>query len=461
METKQHINNFFLKMKKTFNDAVEGKTVLICALLSIIYLISGYFKWLEILVSVCALTFMCILPLQKSFCVFMFLHCFTMSNIGYDSCFMVTLIGYTLILLVKYIIGLKKGIYKQHNKVMNVILIFLTISTALSLFKSIYPGAWLYYVYFTIIYLFVAMKKEFDIKQGMNYMFGGLLTSCGLALFGLILPLFQYKIMYGGNRFSAYINNPNYLYMRALFVLSYYMFRYAGNKISHLKFGLIYVLCAIIALSTLSKTSIVMLGLITFIFIIFYLKQDFKVRIKFVGVFIGLILIIGLICFKFVQSLLDRFIEAFKGENFMNSLLTGRDEIWSLYLDAILKNPFTLLFGNGLLTKQVFVANQYGPTETHSFYLFLLYRFGILGTLAFGFVVFTIIRELKYKKPKLIATLPLIFILIESLFDNTFKCYNFTYFIFAIMILFVDQKDKQISEEQSNSTTNNNIQQNN
>ena len=45
------------------------------------------------------------------------------------------------------------------------------------------------------------------------------------------------------------------------------------------------------------------------------------------------------------------------------------------------------------------------------------------------------IKLLNKDKPKFIAYLPLIFILLESLCDNTMKCYNITYFIFAFMIL--------------------------
>ena len=446
MIAKHKCKNFFLSIKEKLVNLRSNQTFLICCLLCVIYLISGYLKWLEIGVSLCALIFMAILPIQNAFCIFMFLHSFTLSNIGHDSCFMVTLIGFCLILLVKYSLGVKNGKYPYYKKLVTIISIFYLTTTAFSIFNELYRGAWLYFTYLPMAYFFLSMRKEFNIAQGMNFMFGGLITSCSLALISLGFPKFQYDVMFY-NRFTAFINNPNYLYMRALFVLAYYMYRYANNKLSHFNFVLIFLTCSIITLSTLSKTAIVMLILITLVFSILFLKQDFKKRIKIFALFILALIAIILVCFRFIVTILDRFIDSFESQNFLNSLLTGRDEIWSLYFDAIFNSPWTALFGNGLLTKQVFVANQFGPTETHNFYIFLLYRFGILGTAFLGYIIYLLIKELKPSLPKAIAWLPLVFVLLESFCDNTMKCYNITYFFFAFMILFMEcKKDEQTSQ---------------
>ncbi|MBR6778569.1 MAG: O-antigen ligase family protein [Clostridia bacterium] len=441
MENKQKIKNFFSNLKKQIVELKSNRVFLICCLLTALYFASGFFKWIEISVSVVALIFMATLSLQQSFCIFMFLHSFTLSHIGYDSCFMVTLIGYCIILLVKYLIGVKKKHYQVYKPILIALACFYAITSLISVGKSLYMGAFLYYTYLPLAYLLFAMRKDFNIAQGMNYMFGGLMTSCAFALFSIIVPFFQYNVM-PGNRFRAFFNNTNYLYMRTLFVISYYMYRNLSNKLSNLKFITILAICTLITFATLSKTGIVILCLLIGIYLILFLKQDFKKRIKYVGIF-GLILLgICLICHNYLSLIFNRFVEAFNSKNFIRSLLTGRDEIWTLYFNAIFKSPWTALFGNGLLTEQVFVANQYGPTETHNFYIFLLYRFGIVGTIAFGYVVYLFIKYLAKDKPKFVAYLPLIYILLESLCDNTFKCYNFTYFIFAIMILFMSCNDK-------------------
>lgn len=441
MMTKQKMKDFFLNLKTSILNIKANKTVMVCILLSIIYLISGYWKWIEILMSLTAIVFMAILPLQDAFCIFMFSHSFTLSNIGYDSCFMVTQIGFCIILLVKYIIGLKKGIYQYHRKIVISIVALVSISVFISIPNNWYMGSFLYFGYFALFYLIFAMRSEFKITQGMNYMFGGLLTSCSLAALSMIFPLFQYEVIASG-RFRAFFNNTNYVYMRAMFVLTYYMSRYLHNKLSNIKFISIYLLLSIITLATQSKTGIVMLALFTLIFVTLYLKQDFKKRIKVVGILLLAAIAVCLLCSKFILSVWDRFAQSFKSDNFFNSLLTGRDIIWKRYWNAIFSNPWKALFGHGMLTEQIFIASIFGPTETHNFYLFLLYRFGIVGTCFLGYIVYLFMKELGYAKPTFISWLPLIFLLLESFCDNTFKCYNISYFICAIMILFIAQKEE-------------------
>ena len=78
---------------------------------------------------------------------------------------------------------------------------------------------------------------------------------------------------------------------------------------------------------------------------------------------------ICLICHKFIWAILQRMFEAFKSENFMSSLLTDRDEIWSIYLTKIFESPISFLVGNGMFTEQLYAASQMGPAETHNFYI--------------------------------------------------------------------------------------------
>ena len=441
------LKNNLLEMKNKIVDLKTNKTFLSCALLTVLYLISGYWKWLEIGMSLTALTFMAILPLQGSLCIFMFLHNFTLSNIGYDSCYLVTIIGYTIILIVKYWLGVKNGTYTYHKKIVNLIICFYTISTALSLFQNIYRGSWMYYVYLPIIFLLVAMRKDLNIFQGMNYMFGGLAVSCALAMFSLILPGFQY-VVFLNKRFSGFINNPNYLYMRAIFVLAYYMFRYLSKNLSLLKFCAIYSICAGITLATLSKAGIGVLALFTILFVILFLKDDFKQRIKIVGIFVLVGLVIALLGYKLIIELFERFATDFKAGNFLNSLLTGRDDIWNAYYNAITASPFKFLFGHGLLAQEVYIPAQLETRASHNFYLFLLYRFGMVGTIMLGYIIYQIIKLALNDKPRFIAYLPLIFIAVESLFDNTFKPYNITYFAFAIMILIMSVSQNKTEENQ-------------
>ena len=195
-----------------------------------------------------------------------------------------------------------------------------------------------------------------------------------------------------------------------------------------------------------------MLALITLLFVIYYLKQDFKKNIKVVGIFFLIILIVGLIGFKFILKLFDRFASDFNSGNFWNSLLTGRDDIWKAYISACFENPFKCLFGHGILAEEVFIPAQQITRASHNLYIFMLYRFGIVGCIVIAIFIYKILKQTLIEKPSLFAWLPLIYILIESLFDNTFKCYHFTYFLFAVMVLFVENgiKTSKIDKENQN-----------
>ena len=83
-----------------------------------------------------------------------------------------------------------------------------------------------------------------------------------------------------------------------------------------------------------------------------------------------------------------------------------------------------------------------------------LYRFGILGCVALGYIVYLFIKGINKKSPKFIAFLPLMWLLLESLCENTFKCYNITYFMFAGMILFQYATSNKAKEAEDNKQDN-------
>lgn len=432
-------------IKEKFNSIVSNRTIMACALLSIIYLTSGFWRWLEIGVCVCALVFFIILPLAGSLCVFMFLHSFTLSYIVYDSLYVATFILYFFVLLVKYIIGVKKHIYTFNKKIVALILGFIVISTAIGFGFRTYIGAWLYLGYLPLAYLLFSMRKDFSIHSGFNYMFGGIIATSLLALVFMHVPNFQYSV-YHSSRFMAFTNCTNYLYMRAMVILCYYMYMYLNKKLSLPKFAVIYIICALITLSTLSKTGLGVLVLFTLIFIALWLKQDFKKNLKYVMIFLSIVILLALIFYDVIYKTINRYLIAFNSDNFINKLLSGRDTIWKVYLDKCTANPFRMLFGYGLLTEELATFSSVKTYAPHNLYIFMLYRFGIVGIIAFIYIAIVFAKHFFTGKPKFIAYLPLVFMLVESLFDNTFKSYNFTYFVFAIMVLLAECEHKEPPE---------------
>lgn len=438
-----NVANNKIKLTNLLND----KVVTICFVLSLLYFISGYFNILEIAVAISVSVCFVVLPINASFCIFLFMHNFTISNIANNVGFTIIFISFVVITLIKYIIGAINGKYNVYPKIIAILSLILILSLSFSIAKPLYGGAFIYILYFPLAYLCLALKDEFNIKQGVNFMLFGLILSCCLSLIGNLLP--QYSYAMGVERFQAFSFHTNYLYMRALFIIAYYMYMVLTYQTSFKNFSFIYIFCAFVTLSTLSKTGMFLLVLFSLIFIIVYLKQDFKSRYKIlIWILIGMLVFIA-ICNQWIIELLDRFIDAFKSGNFWNSLLTDRDSIWKDYLANTFNSPVNALFGNGLLTEQPFIINQQTRRASHNLYIFLLYRFGIVGCCLIACAVYLIIKQLINEsinsptqntilthKPSLLSSLPLIWYLLESFCDNTFYSFNIMYLVLAILIMF-------------------------
>lgn len=423
--TKQKTKQFLLNL-------VKNKTLICCLILALTYLVSGYCKWVEICLPVFALFMFAFLNVNQALCVFMFMHCFTLSNLCVESLLCVTIVVFCLVMLVKYIIGVVKKQYKVYGPLLIVILSLMCASSILSLFYPFFGIAANYLTYLPIFYCIFAMRAEFDILKIMRYFTFGLFLSCALSFLCFILPKYQYHCFLG-NRYTGFVSNPNYLYMRALLVITFYMFLSLSGQLKFWKFLLVYGASAVIVLATLSKTGAGMLVLFTLVYLIISLAQDFKRRVKFAAIFVLIVLVVVAACWNFIQLVINRFL--YNNGNIINSLLTGRDLIWIDYWKASTSNVFNLLFGFGIFSQQVYVKPFHRTVASHNFYLFLLNRFGLVGIIALGIIVFLMVKQVG-KKPAKYAWLPLAWWLLEGMCDNTFKCFNIMLLVLACMALF-------------------------
>lgn len=420
------------KLKDYFKSTFTNVVVLICFALAFIYFFSAYIPFAEIFVSVLAIIFFAILPIQSSFCILFFLHNFLTSKINWDIGFTITLIGFVVVMLIKYIIGVKQNKYNVNLKIIISFAVSLTIGLFASISHQIYNGALLYLVYLPLIYLMFEMRRDLNIVQIVNYMlFGFILSNC-LALVGQIIP--NYGYYYGYQRYQAFTDNPNYLGMRAVFFAIFYFVLYFKNQTSLLNAILIYLFSGIVTLATQSKTSLLLLAVFTIIFVVLYLKQDFKKHSIHILIFVGILAVLCLCFSKMIVQIINRFIP--DKTNVLSSLLTGRDEIWLMYWNECVKSPITVLFGNGLISQEVFIPSQNVTRTSHNLYLFLFYRFGLLGCIALGVGFFFLVKELAKTKTKFISSLPLLWYLIVSLVDNTFLCFNITFLPLSLLFMF-------------------------
>jgi len=441
------------KIANSLKSTFTNKIVLICLALSLIYFVSGFFNFLEIVVSAIAIICFFFLSTQSSLCILFFLHNFLQSGIVWDVGFTVTLVGFCAVTLIKYIIGLKKKKYKLNVKVIICFGVAFLISMLASINHKIYDGALLYIVYLPLIYFMIEMREDLDITQLMNYMLFGFILSNFMAIAVDYLPNYSYFSALG-KRYKALTDNPNGLGMRAVFIAVFYISLHFKNGISFIKTLLIYLFCFVVTLATMSKTSLVLLMLFTVIFIFLLLKKDFKKNIKFFAIFLIVGLIVCLLCNDMIEKVLVRFIP--NKDNVVSSQLSGRDVIWEYYWIECVKNPITILFGNGLLSQEVIMHG--GPVTSHSLYLFLFYRFGVIGCLLLAVGFYFIIKELSKNKTKFAYSLPLIWFLLESLVENTFFSFNITFILLALLFMFekTTNSTKEENKEKLLNAQNNN-----
>ena len=149
-------------------------------------------------------------------------------------------------------------------------------------------------------------------------------------------------------------------------------------------------------------------------------------------------------CIIFRQRFVDIFERFFvyNYDTLLGMITTGRSGIWQQYAYSILESPLKLLFGFGLFSKEVVLI---GP---HNFYIFLLYRFGLLGILMLAYLVYSYFISIK-TNPRfsirycLILLTFLVIGLQESCMDE-----RFLFFVIGIALTFLkDRKPEPITDK--------------
>lgn len=425
------INSFLTKFK-------ERKTtflLIVCFCFALLYFLSGFWKWFQIGCCILAIISFLLLPINQSFCLFLFAHSFNSSIIIYDFCFAVILISFTAIMLIKYCIGLKNKKYKFHKQLGIILSVVYISSILLSIPYKVYTGGILYLCYLPLIYFFFCMREEFNIRQGIAWMFGGLIFSSAFGMLSLLFTNYQLPAMFY-ERFRGLTDNPNYIYMRAIFCICYYIHLQINNKLSNLKFYLIYFSCIIITLFSFSKTGLLLLVLFSFIYFILLCTKS-KNRLKHSLIFIGFLALTCLCLSPVLLVIMKRFTSITESSNgIITSLFSFRDHIWITYLKEWTSNPIIFLFGKGLFSAQPYIAIENSHRASHNLYIFLLYRFGLIGTLALVYCIYLVVKSKNKKYACFTAFLPMLWFILESMCDNTFKIYNIMYLVLAFMVLF-------------------------
>lgn len=173
-------------------------------------------------------------------------------------------------------------------------------------------------------------------------------------------------------RFAGLQGNPNYYTLDITIAVSALVVVMSVNKFNTI--GVLLALSLIIfGLMSASKSFLIsLIVLVVLVLLKAIFNRDIATSIKIISVF--LILILGVYIFdkEAINTYMIRF-NTDKGAD-LSEISTGRSDIWLNYIKAIFKDPYLLLFGNGLGTT---LNNGKGA---HNTYIETIFLMGIIGT---------------------------------------------------------------------------------
>lgn len=216
-----------------------------------------------------------------------------------------------------------------------------------------------------------------------------------------------------GFRFSAYFHNVNALGLYCSLCQACILTLFLTNSLNFKKWSLLLLVITLIGLSTFSK-SFMLITIITYglaITLAFIKSKNKKKFLKFAGIGIIAIVLLALVFNNYITSILKRF---YIGDNYgggLNTVTTGRLEIWKSYLKHIFSSTKYILLGCGV------TAGFVGLFTPHNFYIALLYKFGFIGILAIIIILIFIFKQNKPTK-NIHYYLPLIILLINIFFED-------------------------------------------
>ena len=224
-----------------------------------------------------------------------------------------------------------------------------------------------------------------------------------------------------GIRFSAYFNYVNSLAFYCSLCQTAILTLFLTKSLNIKKWFWLILVITFIGLCTFSK-SFILITLLTYtIFIMIgFIKSKNKknfIKLSIVG-FIS-ICALALIFNKYLFSIVTRFYTENNYGGGLNTITTGRLDIWKWYFKHITSSILYILFGCGITVNSL---NGFTP---HCFYLSLLYRFGVVGVLVIIYILIFIFKQNKTNKD-ICWYFPLSIILVnafvEDISSSLFTC---------------------------------------
>ncbi len=415
-------------------------------------LLANFNTWLWILPSVAIFVSFYFFNFEQIFCAVVYIAVFS----GISPIFATALISCFVISWVRYIFDLIKKRERFFKLQFFCTLFFVLIFSLIfgnvdvnGVFNLIMSVCLLMFSYLVFVY-----AKNINIKKCFEALFVAMLVSAllGVALFS-IDTIASRIYPFDGNyhRLKLFTLNANQLAIFCMFGISYVVYHLFNFVIKN-DFGFLKSRCfwidilkillyAIVGFLTMSKAFLVVLVLV-FVYVFALLALKLKLKSLFVILPMVLVVAVSAIIFKdFARNLISRFFNYEKAGSVISKIFTGRTEIWKEYLEYSSGSVWRILFGVGFATADVV---DIGP---HSIYIYLLYRIGIVGILAFAGLLFVYAKDAGSKiRITIFNILPIFIFLVYGLEEMILSDRMYALLILSILLLLVPRKtDKKVS----------------
>lgn len=235
------------------------------------------------------------------------------------------------------------------------------------------------------IYILSLYSRKLDFLLCFRIFTFALVIAGVMSLTYFVSPYLQsyFILSYAGSfaRFMALFIHTNVLAMSCELIIAIYTALIIKKKIKKLDV-LFFLIISIYGILTFSKAFLLIFCALLLILFIYALKTKWKTTLAITGIVVAGLAIIIAIKPTYFLTMIDRFFgELTKKSSFteiINTLTTGRYNLWVEYVNFLFSNPLSLFFGKGLGASVL-----PGKLSPHNMFIAMIYELGLVGTTLF------------------------------------------------------------------------------
>lgn len=295
------------------------------------------------------------------------------------------------------------------------------------------------------IYLIYIYRDQIDMLSINKCLFAGLVSSAVLAIILFdVLGIYQYSMIRIIDRLQYFTDNPNSIGFAGVMIVAGFIISIFKKRINWWT-GLLNISITIFfAAQSGSKAFLLALGLLVFVTILILVFKNKKVAlITTASVIVGGVLLF--FCFRsYFDYMLGRFI--YTGAISVESITTGRWEVWSAFINTQFEKPINVWLGMGAWAEIFLPYSENTMLGCHSIYIEFFYYFGVLGIINLILLMFAYSYNTQKEKGKVNMlikvedVLPLLMVFVLGVGEMVIFNRKSIFLIFAILYIFNGSK---------------------